>query len=221
MTEPLDRIYALMRRATGDEKHDTSASSTLDVLWVLYDRVLRYDPAMPRWEGRDRFLLSKGHGPLALYAILADRGYFPYEHLDRLGTADSILGAHPDRHLVPGIEVSTGSLGHGLPMAIGVALGLRAKSREERVYVLVGDGECNEGSIWEAILLAPHLKLGNLTCIVVDNRSSLLELGDIAAKLAAFGWSSRSVASRDHDALAAALADHHPTCPRAVVVRVS
>jgi transketolase len=220
MTEPLDTVRALMRRATGDEKHDTSAHSTLDVLWVLYDQVLRYDSAAPQWEGRDRFLLSKGHGPLALYAILAQRGFFAPKRLDALGSAGSILGAHPDRHLVPGVEISTGSLGHGLPMAVGVALGLRAKGGQQHVYVLVGDGECNEGSIWEAVMLAPHLRLANLTCIVVDNRSSSIDLGDIAAKFAAFGWAARSVQSHDHSALAAALLARDVACPTAVVVRM-
>lgn len=130
MTNRLDTVRALMRRATGDEKHDPSAHSTLDVLWVLYNRVLRFNPAEPMWEGRDRFLLSKGHGPLALYAVLADRGFFPPEQLKRLGAAGSSFGGHPDRQLIPGVEILTGSLGHGLPIAVGVALGLRAKLRD-------------------------------------------------------------------------------------------
>lgn len=220
MTDRLDTVRALMRRVIGDEKHDPSAHSTLDVLWVLYNRVLRYNPAEPMWEGRDRFLLSKGHGPLALYAVLADRGFFPPERLERLGAAGSSFGGHPDRQLIPGVEISTGSLGHGLPIAVGVALGLRAKLRDERVYALVGDGECNEGSIWEAVLLAPHLRLANLTCIVVDNRSSSIDLGDIAGKIAAFGWSAHSVIGHDHEALAHALTTTHPERPSAVVVRV-
>src|SRR5215472_1493911 len=148
------RIEHLMTLATGDEKHDKSAHSTLDVLWVLYDRVLRYDPKQPRSEQRDRFVLSKGHGPLALYAILADKGFFPAVALGTFLRYDSILGGHPDRNKVPGVEASTGSLGHGLPMAVGMALALRAKRSDRRVFALIGDGECNEGTIWEAAMVA-------------------------------------------------------------------
>lgn len=220
MTDPLDPIRALMRRATGDEKHDSSASSTLDVLWVLYDQVLRYDPRDPCYEGRDRFLLSKGHGPLGLYAILAAKGFFPAEALDTFVTAEGILGGHPDRMLVPGVEISTGSLGHGLPMAVGVSLALRAKASDRRVFVLVGDGECNEGSIWEAVMVAPHLRLAHLTCIVVNNRSSTIDLGDLAAKFAAFGWASARVDGGDHTQLAGALRAHDRVRPTAVIAEV-
>lgn len=216
----IKRIVRLIGLATGDEKHEPSAFSTLDVLWVLYDRVLRYDAANPRWEGRDRFLLSKGHGPLAFYAILADKGFFPADELRRFMTWEGILGGHPDRNQVPGVEVSTGSLGHGLPMAAGVALALRAKHSDRRVFALVGDGECNEGSIWEAILLAGAKQLSNLTCIVVNNHSSSLNLGDLAAKFAAFGWSAATVNGRDHDAIYTALTHTEPDRPSAVVAQI-
>lgn len=221
MDADIERIVRLIGLATGDEKHEPSAFSTLDVLWVLYDRVLRYDPANPRWEGRDRFLLSKGHGPLAFYAILADKGFFPADELRRFMTWEGILGGHPDRNQVPGVEVSTGSLGHGLPMAAGVALALRAKRSDRRVFALVGDGECNEGSIWEAILLAGAKHLSNLTCIVVNNHSSGLDLGDLAAKFAAFGWSAATVNGRDHDAIYAALTRTEPDRPSAVVAHIA
>jgi transketolase len=160
----LDDVRALMVRATGDEKHEESTTSTLDALWVLYDRILRVDPADPAAEDRDRFILSKGHGPTALYAILAARGFFPVSWLDDFMERGGHLGSHPDRTQVPGIEASTGSLGHGLSMAVGVALALRAKGlTEQRVVVLCGDAELNEGSNWEAILLAPQRHLGDLT----------------------------------------------------------
>ena len=216
----VERIVRLIGLATGDEKHEPSAFSTLDVLWVLYDRVLRYDAANPRWEGRDRFLLSKGHGPLAFYAILADKGFFPADELRHFMTWEGILGGHPDRNQVPGVEVSTGSLGHGLPMAAGVALALRAKRSDRRVFALVGDGECNEGSIWETILLAGAKHLSNLTCIVVNNHSSSLNLGDLAAKFAAFGWSAATVNGRDHDAISAALTRTEADRPSAVVAEI-
>src|SRR5947207_9175998 len=179
-------VRQLMMLATGDEKHDASAHSTLDVLWVLYDRILRYDPHTPRSEERDRFVLSKGHGPVAFYALLAAQGFFPPAELKAFETWEGILGGHPDRNQVPGVETSTGSLGHGLPMALGMALGLRAKGSDRRVIALIGDGECNEGSIWEAILLAGNLHLSNLTCIAINNHSSSRDVGDLSAKFAAF-----------------------------------
>src|ERR1051326_3871508 len=150
MKTDLAHIEQLMREATGDEKHDQSSHSTLDVLWVLYDRILHYDPKNPQSEDRDRFILSKGHGPVAFYAILADKGFFPTSELKTFMSWDSILGSHPDRNLVPGAEASTGSLGHGFPMAVGTALALRIKKSSRRVFVLIGDGEWNEGSGWEA-----------------------------------------------------------------------
>jgi transketolase len=214
------RIERLMALATGDEKHDASAHSTLDVIWVLYDRILRYDPANPRWEGRDRFVLSMGHGPEAYYAVLADKGFFPVEALKTFMRWDSMLGSHPDRNQVPGVEVSTGSLGHGLAMAVGMALALRAKESDRRVIALVGDGECNEGSIWEAVLLAGSQQLPNLTCVVIDNHSSSLRLGDLAAKLAAFGWASSTIDGRDHAQIYEALSRTDATRPSAVVAEI-
>jgi transketolase len=207
--------------ATGDEKHDRSSYSTLDVLYVLYEHVLRVDPENPGWEERDRFLLSKGHGPVACYAVLARKGFFPADELRRFMTWEGHLGAHPDRNQVPGIEVPTGSLGHGLAMAVGVVYALRAKGLDEqRVVVLTGDAELNEGSNWEAILHAGAVGLGNLTLITIDNRSSSIELGDIADKLAAFGWDAVTVDGRDHDQLRAALLRPRSDAPTAVVAVV-
>lgn len=198
----LAELHRLIALQTGDEKHGASATSTLDVLHVLYDRVLRFDPAAPDWEGRDRFLLSKGHGPMAFYAVLARHGFFRESELARFLGWDGILGGHPDRLRVPGAEVSTGSLGHGLPMAVGVAYALRAKRlREQRVVVLTGDAELNEGSNWEAILHAGSRRLDNLTLAVVDNASGSLELGSVEEKLQSFGWEAETVGGRDHDAL--------------------
>jgi transketolase len=219
-TTPVDQLLDLVALATGDEKHEASSLSTLDVLFVLYEHVLRIDPANPAWEHRDRFLLSKGHGPLAYYAVLARKGFFSSQELRRFLRSDGILGAHPDRTQVPGVEVSTGSLGHGLPMAVGVAYALRARGLDDqRVVVLTGDAELNEGSNWEAILHAGARVLDNLTLIVVDNRSSEVELGDIAAKLAAFGWDAVTEDGRDHDALRRAL-ERRTGRPTAVVAVV-
>ncbi len=211
------RIKRLMSLATGDEKHGSSSLSTLDVIWVLYDRILRFDPKNPRWENRDRFVLSKGHGCVSYYAILADKGFFPTSTLKTFMQYDSILGAHPDRNLVPGVEASTGSLGHGLPMAVGIAIALRLKKSDRSVFALVGDGECNEGSIWEAALLAGNLQLSNLTCIAINNHSSSRELGDLAAKFEAFGWVATTINGHDHEQIFESLSSRDNTRPTAVV----
>ena len=217
----LGEVRRLMSRATGDEKHDESSTSTLDALAVLYGRVLRIDPSNPGWSERDRFILSKGHGPVAYYAILVHLGFFPAEWLDDFMDWGGRLGSHPDRALVPGVEASTGSLGHGLPMSVGVALALRARGLvEQRVVVLTGDAELNEGSNWEAILLAPALKLDNLTLLVIDNHSSSLPMGPWDAKLESFGWSARVVDGHDHAALEVALTARDDVRPTAVVADI-
>src|SRR4051794_1585584 len=212
-------LMDLIARARGDEKHDASSYSTLEVVDVLYD-VMRFDPKRPEWEGRDRFILSKGHGPLAFYAVLVKHGFFAAEELERFLTWEGILGGHPDRNRVPGVEASTGSLGHGLPMAVGVAYALRARGADaQRVFVLTGDAELNEGSNWEAILHAGSAGLSNLTLVVVDNRSSTVKMGDIAGKLAAFGWDAITVDGRNREALRAAY-ERRADGPTAVVAVV-
>jgi len=205
------RTYAelpgLMTLMTGDEKHGPSATSTLDVLWVLYDQILRVSPGTVDDPGRDRFLLSKGHGPAAYYAVLAAKEFIPESWLADFGSASSPLGYHPDRSLVPGVEISSGSLGHGLPLGVGVAHGLLAQGLSvPRVYVLVGDAELDEGSNSEAIVYAGAAGLPNLTVVAVDNRSSSWGWGPggIEAHFAAAGWPVTRVSGRDHDALAAA-----------------
>jgi transketolase len=210
-------IVRLAALATGDEKHEASSYSTLDALLVLYERVLRVNPEDPGWEERDRFLLSKGHGPAAFYAVLAWRGFFPTEWLPTFMHHGTRLGGHPDRLLVPGVEVSTGSLGHGLAMGVGVALALRARRSDSRCVVMTGDAELNEGSNWEAILLAPSLGLSNLTAVVIDNHSSSVPLGPLDGKLAAFGWDAATVNGRDHEALEQALRHRGDGRPTAVV----
>lgn len=220
MNADLVRIRQLMTLTLGDEKHSSSARSTLDVLWVLYDRILRYDPENPRSEDRDRFVLSKGHGCVTFYAILADRGFFPPDKLKTFMQWDSILGTHPDRNQVPGVEASTGSLGHGFPMAVGMAMALRIKQSSSRVFVLIGDGECNEGTVWEAALVAGNQHLSRLTCILVNNHSSSQELGELAAKFAAFGWATTTINGRDHDQIYEALSRTDPSRPTAVIAEI-
>ena len=168
---PYSDLPHLLHRLTGDEKHDASAHSTLDVLWVLYDRVLDVTPDRVDDPDRDRFLLSKGHGPAAYYAVLAAKGFIPHAWLDDLAGPDSRLGHHPDRLLVPGVEIGSGSLGHGLGLGVGTALGLRAQGLlRPRVYVLLGDAELDEGSNHEAIAYAGATGLDTLTAIVIDNQ---------------------------------------------------
>ena len=215
--EDLPRLMQLM---TGDEKHSNAATSTLDVLWVLYDRVLRVEPQRPDGADRDRFFLSKGHGPMAYYATLAAKGFVDEQALAGWGAHDSALGHHPDRVLVPGVEISSGSLGHGLPLGVGAALGLRAQGSDARVVVLVGDAELDEGSNQEAIELAAFLALDNLTLVVVDNASaSYRERGHLALRLSLEGWRTHVVDGRDHRALEQALSERDVR-PTAVVAEV-
>ena len=215
-------LPALMSLMTGDDKHDQAATSTLDVLWVLYDRVLRVSPDTADEDTRDRFLLSKGHGPMAYYAVLAAKGFLDNDELPGFGSFSSILGFHPDHMLVRGAEISSGSLGHGLPLAVGMALGLRARGMAgKRVFVLLGGEELDEGSNHEAIAFARAAKLDSLTAVVVDNASATHGWpGGVEARFAVEGWSVRRVPGRDHDALEAALTAAHPGRPHMVAAVV-
>ena len=215
-----DILGPLLTRLTGDEKHAPSANSTLDVLWVLYDRILRVTPDTVDAPDRDRFLLSKGHGPAAYYAVLAAKGFFPVEWLDDFGGRDSHLGQHPDRTMIPGVEVGTGSLGHGLGLAVGTALGLRAQGLlSSKVFVLLGDAELDEGSNHEAIAYAAATKLP-LTAIVIDNHSATHGWpGGIAARF--IGWTVSVVDGRDQTAIELALADRDRDRPHVVVATVA
>jgi transketolase len=222
MTRSYSELPGLMTVMTGDEKHGPSATSTLDVLWVLYDQVLRVSPGTIADPGRDRFLLSKGHGPAAYYAVLAAKGFIPESWLAEFGAAESPLGYHPDRNLVPGVEIASGSLGHGLPLGVGVAHGLIARGLlTPRVFVLVGDAELDEGSNSEAIVYAGAIGLPNLTVVAVDNQSSSWGwgAGGIEAHFAVSGWSAARVSGRDHAALASALSASG-SGPRLVVAAV-
>ncbi len=215
-------LMAALRRVTGDEKHEPAALSTVDVLWALYDRVLRVDPDRLDDPERDRFLLSKGHGPAAYYAVLAAKGFFPAGWLDDLAGPDSRLGHHPDRLLVPGVEISSGSLGHGLGLGVGTVLGLRAQGlTTPHVYVLVGDAELDEGSNHEAIAFAGATALDRLTVVVIDNQSATYGWpGGIASRFTVNGWTMSIVDGRNHDEIAAAFRHRPPSGPHVVVARV-
>jgi transketolase len=192
--------------AAGKRGHVGAAFSIVEILRVLYDDVLRYDAKNPRWPDRDRFILSKGHGCLALYAVLADKGFFPEAELDKFCASDGILGGHPDSGKVPGVEASTGSLGHGLSMGVGFALSAKLDARKHRIFVVVGDGECAEGAIWEAALCAARHQLDQLTVLVDYNRQQTYGttadmLEPFAGKWAAFGFAVREVNGHDVEAL--------------------
>lgn len=184
----------------GGSGHLVSSFSCTDILVALYyGDILRFDPANPHWEERDRFIMSKGHGANALYPILADLGFFPREELDRFCCGDSRLGVHPD-HYVPGVEVVSGSLGHGLGIATGLALAAKMDGKAYKIVALLGDGECYEGAVWEAAMFAAHHQLDNLTGIIDRNRLSVtdfteksLRLDPLEDKWRAFGWETTTI----------------------------
>lgn len=191
------RLEVVDMIAEAGSGHPGGSLSAADIVATLYFGVMRHDPADPHWSERDRFVLSKGHAAPVLYAALADAGYFDREHLHTLRKLGSMLQGHPDSKKTPGVEVSTGSLGQGLSIANGMALGLRLDANPARVYCLLGDGELEEGQVWEAAMFAAHHRLANLTAIVDHNGlqidgpcTEVMCLGDVAAKFTAFGWTA-------------------------------
>lgn len=196
--------------AGGARGHIGSSMSLVEILRVLYDDVMRYRPSEPNWPDRDRLILSKGHGCLALYALLADKGFIPVETLDTFCRRDSILGGHPEAGKVPGVEASTGSLGHGLSYGVGMALGARMRKRSSRVFVVMGDGEINEGSVWEAAMCAAKHRLANLTAIIDYNKvqsagftRDIQDLEPLLDKWRAFGFATTEVDGHNVAALRA------------------
>nr|WP_315463734.1 transketolase [uncultured Rhodoferax sp.] len=208
-TEVRGRILRMVHKAKAS--HVASALSIVDILAVLYGQVMVKNPLDPQWSRRDRFILSKGHGCAAVYATLATVGYFPVEKLDSYGDDHSWLMNHISHH-VTGVEFSTGSLGHGLPFAVGKALAAKKRGQEWRTFVVVSDGEMDEGSNWEGLLFAAHQQLQNLTVIIDYNKlqslgtvDETLRLEPLVDKLTAFGCSPIEINGHDHGALAGAL----------------
>lgn len=191
----------------GKDGHIPSAFSIIDLIAILYKNFLKFDTANPGWDNRDYFILSKGHGCLALYVVLRQHGFLTDHDINMFCKPGGILGEHPDCTKVPGVEASTGSLGHGFPFAVGIALGLRIRNKPNKVYVLVGDGECHEGTIWEAANVANNLQLGNL-CVIVDWNGSAAQLmphDDLPAKWNAFGWKAKVIDGHSVEEIKSAL----------------
>lgn len=192
--------------------HPGGSLSACEILTALYFKEMRIDPNNPKWEDRDRFVLSKGHATPALYAVLAERGFFPKEELMRFRKIDSMLQGHPDMKGTPGVDMSTGSLGQGLAAANGMALSAKLDNKDYRVYALVGDGEIQEGIIWEAAMLASHYKLDNLTVFIDHNglqidgfNKDVMNVEPIDKKFEAFGWNVLSIDGHDFDQIFDAL----------------
>jgi transketolase len=207
---PVDELARAIRmhcvRMTGraNASHIGSALSTVDLIAVLYGKFLRFDPERPDWPDRDRFILSKGHACTSLYAVLAEMGYLPLAELDTFYQNGSRLAGHVTHKDMPGVEVSTGSLGHGLPISTGMALAAKRDGASHRIYCMISDGECDEGSTWEAALFAPHHKLDNLIVIIDYNKiqsfgrvEDVIDLKPLAQKWQAFGWATREIDGHD------------------------
>lgn len=211
---PLDERSKYLRRLSvraldmGERGHIGSTMSLIEILRVLYDDILRHRPEDPTWVDRDRMILSKGHGCIAQYVVLADKGYFPVETLDTFCRRDSILGGHPESNKIPGVEASTGALGHGLSIGVGMALAARIQKRDSRVFVVMGDGEINEGSVWEAAMAAGKHKLSSLTALVDYNKiqsagptREIQDLEPLVDKWRAFNFATVEVDGHDVGAL--------------------
>ena len=211
------RKMAVKTLESGKRAHLGSAMSIMELIRVLYDDFLNYDNTNPKDLNRDRFILSKGHGCLALYVVLADKGFFDEKELLTFCQKDSILGGHPEYGKIPGVEASTGALGHGMPIGVGMALASRLQKRKSRVVVLVGDGEINEGSVWEAAMAAAKHQLSNFTVIIDYNKiqsygfvSEVLDIEPLADKWTSFGFAVKEINGHDVTAIKTILTSSLP-----------
>ena len=196
------KIAEMVKRSR--EGHIPSSFSIIDIVNFLYQKILKYNCKNPSWDERDYFILSKGHGGGALYVVLEKYGFINKNDILNYGTKKGILGGHPDLTKVPGVEASTGSLGHGFPTAVGLALGLKILKKKNRVFVVIGDGECHEGTIWESANIATNLNLGNL-CAIVDWNGSAAQLmpkDDLPQKWKSFGWETQVLDGHSNENLA-------------------
>jgi transketolase len=219
------RRHAVEMTHLGKSSHVGSVLSMTDIIAVLYGTVMNLDPANPGWPGRDRFILSKGHAGAGIYAALAERGFFPLAKLRTHCQDGSDLSGHVSHKGIPGVEFSTGSLGHGLPVAAGMAKAAQLDAASHRVFCVLSDGECDEGSNWEAALFAAHHRLSSLTVVIDYNKiqslapvAETLALEPFADKWRAFGWEAREVDGHDHAALSQALATRAEAANRPLCV---
>jgi len=216
------RKETLKIHAYAQDTRIASSLSAVELFTVLYyGKLLKFKSSQPLWDKRDRFIISKGHGAISLYPILADLRFFPKDELKKVCCAGSFLGGIPDP-VIPGFETVNGSLGHGLGVGCGMALGLKNKERKERVFVLVGDGELYEGSVWEAVMLAGEYRLNNLVCIVDNNKvcmldycKKIIDLEPLEEKFKAFGWAVKRVNGHDtaklHKTFSSGIVNKRPT----------
>lgn len=206
--------------------HPGGSLSAADIVACLYGHVMRHDPANPSWSERDRFVLSKGHAGPVLYSALAEFGYFPKDELMTFRKLNSRLQGHPDMKKTPGVEFSTGSLGHGLGAAVGMAMAAKMDKRDSRIFVMIGDGESQEGGIWEAAMSAPHYKLDNLTAILDHNglqidgpNAEVMGVEPVADKWRAFGWNVIEIDGHDYAQILDALESKAADKPTIIVAR--
>lgn len=205
--------------------HMASAFSMTEIISVLYfDNILKYDSSNPNWEERDKFILSKGHACLALYSVLAMAKYFDESELFNIGKPGSKFGGHPKMNEIPGVEASTGALGHGLSFGIGIALANKLNKKDSKVYVVIGDGECQEGSIWEGVMSAPNYKLDNLIVIIdhnklqaMDKLDSILKIEPLADKWKSFGWNVEEIDGHDVEQIHNALTTRIKNIPKVII----
>ncbi|MHA2227425.1 MAG: transketolase [Candidatus Hodarchaeales archaeon] len=209
--------------------HPGGSLSCVEILIALYFHVMNIDPNKPRWEDRDRFILSKGHAAPALYATLAEKGFFSIEDQKPLRSIESRLQGHPDRHRLPGVDVSTGSLGNGLSLGLGITLAGKLNKQDYRTYVLLGDGECNEGLVWEAAMAASHHRAENLIAVIDRNglqidgpTEKVMGIEPLARKWESFGWNVLQVDGHDIKALISAFeqAKHHRHQPSVIIAHL-
>ncbi|AMV73363.1 transketolase [Desulfuromonas carbonis] len=219
------RVEILKMLNTARSGHTGGSLSAIDVMTVLYFHSMRHDPSNPSWEDRDRFVLSKGHAAPALYACLAEAGYFSRDDLKTLRRLGSHLQGHPDMNKTPGVEVCTGSLGQGISQAVGLALAARLEQRSTRVYTLLGDGELQEGQVWEAAMAAAHFGLDNLCAIIDANAlqidgevAKVMNVAPIGPKFLAFNWHVLEVDGHDIQAICRALDDAEKTPGRPTLI---
>ena len=219
------RKHCIVMTSRANASHIGSSLSMADILAVLYGKILSIDPARPAWEDRDRFILSKGHGCAALYAVLAECGFFPMSALDTFYQNGTRFAGH-SMHDIPGVEISAGSLGHGLPIATGMALAAKRDGKSHRIFCMLSDGECDEGAVWEPALFAPHHKLDNLVVIIDYNKiqslgrvEEVINLEPLADKWRAFGWATREINGHDLPSIEKGLTEipYKPNLPNCIV----